>query len=211
LALREEFDSFGALKAIALSMKWQSSSVDSSPIFGTPALLLGSSSEPTPLLVFGTVGGTMECVSVEDGAPLWSYNATPHHLSRSPFFSSPCLVTTSLGSSSNFLVIGSHDGWVRFVDPKTGTLKSEANVGAVVYGSLTWMKRGDRESIVACTTAGEVCVLEWVASDETWVLRSRLVLKGEIYASPTIVNTLDLQGILVGCRDDCVHYLSLNN
>jgi outer membrane protein assembly factor BamB len=165
----------------------------------------------SPLLVFGTVGGTVECVRVEDGAPLWRYDAVPHNLSRCPFFSSPCVVTTAMGTASTFLMIGSHDGWVRFVDLKTGALKSEVNVGAVVYGSLTWLKRGEQEIVVACTTAGEVCALEWIAPDEDWVLRSRFVLNGEIYASPTIVNTLDLQGILVGCRDDRVHYLSLSN
>lgn len=158
-------DSIPLLKAVFLS-NWSHRSCDSAPIFGTPCFLntcevtpcdkdtMASDSftpQSTPLsnrsqsvIIYGTVGGNLCCVSATTGDAIWTHTPLPYGgRESSPIFSSPVVTSVSFsespGSLSNmrchWVIFGSHDCCVRAVDVRTGELVWEVPVGAVVYAT----------------------------------------------------------------------------
>jgi outer membrane protein assembly factor BamB len=143
-------------------------------------------------------------------------------------------------SQSEWVIFGSHDCCVRAVDITTGELAWEVSVGAVVYSTaqiVTIHSNGGRRCVrvIACTTAGDVCVIGSGEGARGWVVLSKVRLKGEIFSSPVFAPThlqkplqssqisgmssggssmLATDGSLVGtvyvgCRDDCLHCIAL--
>ena len=158
------------------------------PIFASPLLL-----EDREYLVYGAIDAAVRCISVRQSAitappsaPLWT-----NTLATRPIFSSCADV------SSDALVFGCHDNWLRCLNAEDGKLLWETDCHSVIFATPAVLQR---DFIVAATTGGDVHVL----SADTGAILSTARLPGEIYSSP-ICDGLD---IFIGCRDDCVYKLT---
>lgn len=163
------------------------------PIFSTPLVLTENETSDHALLLCA-VDGALTCLKLDDSQPPrreWTHPTTR------PIFSSPTIV----GQSA--VAFGSHDGWLRCVEPSaSGSLIWETDCSSVLFSAPTVIETQESSLLCIANTGGEVLLVD----AQCGTLSSRLRLPGEIYSSPTC--SLDGTKIFIGCRDDCIRCLS---
>jgi outer membrane protein assembly factor BamB len=93
-------------------------------------------------------------------------------------------------------MVGDHSGAVTCLGP-SGRQEWRREVGAAVAGAPDV---GPEGAVVACTTEGEVVVLDWRGEE-----RGRVALGGEVFSSPLLLG----DRLLVGSRDNFLHCLAI--
>jgi acyl-CoA synthetase len=162
-------------------------------VFGTPLVT------PEGRIVLACADGDLRCFA-DDGRPIWRAS-----VGGGPLFASPTLAVD--GES---LFLGSHDGRLLCVRLGAGDVRWALPVGGRVAAAVCaglGAVGGWQLLVCAVASPGEVVVVaapqEGVAGAPRVVGRCRM--PGELFSAPVAHAGV----VLVGCRDDCLHALSV--
>lgn len=161
------------------------------PIYSTPFLVDEKNSFQN--ILFLAVDGSVTSLKANDGSESWKILTKE----KKPIFTGCCPLTIE---NERYVVFGSHDGIIRCISSKNGSIKWTFNVVSPVI-SKPILLEADNQVFVACTS-GRVFLLD--AKDGKKLKVSRCV-RGEIFSSPTL--DAENKAIYVGCRDSHLYKL----
>lgn len=178
------------------------------PVFSTPLLLSSEASEIE--LIICSVEGAIRKVkfkSKSSESVLWTTEILwTLKLSR-PIFSTPSLL-----SQASSVIVGCHDGILRCIGVKDGSIRWEVDLGSIIFSSPLVIPLSNEIGImiVTATTAGSIHLMRVVFEDSYPSMISSIKLPAEIYSSP--IQHLDSTGaIIIGSRGDEVVNISLGS
>ena len=144
---------------------------------------------PSGSVIVGCTDHRIYCV--DRGAITWSFQTS------APVFSTPVHATSG---QETVAVIGSHDTHVYCIALDGRQLWSYA-VGSAVASAPAVVGCGDNVQFIVAGSDGRIVQLDWDG-----LLVRELRLPGPVYASPVVAP--DGSGVVVGCRDDRVYFVS---
>ena len=196
----------GSSESICMMKRWRVCTTarpdggGASPVFSSPAL---ASCRGSACVVFGSTDGLFYCLSMADGARLWTYDAC-----GGPIFSSPCCVPPAMGHAAT----ASSSLGARVL--MTASASGRLDCLSLDDGALIWSQGGRKLTGHSAPAESEGVV---IAADVEGGMHSFCLTDGRPMASHALPGAIFSSPVLhprprtvvVGCRDNGLWSLKL--